>query len=104
MKSPILKYKIRNYLFISVLCISLSLLLLSLCGDIHTNPGPYRPETPGLSICHINESSLAKPGQIDDLYEELCVLHEFDIIGVSESHLDSSIPNYQVDLPNYNLC
>ena len=75
MKSPILKYKIRNFLFIAVLCISLSLLLLSLCGDIHTNPGPYRPETPGLSICHINERSLAKPGRIDDLYEELCILH-----------------------------
>ena len=102
MKSPIFKYKIRNYFFISVLCISLLLLLL--CGDIHPNPGPYRPETPSLSTCHINARSLAKPGRIDDIYEELCILHEFDIIGVSESHLDSSIPNYQVDLPNYNLC
>ena len=75
MKSHIFKYKIRNYLFISVLCISLSLLLLLLCGDIHPNPGPYRPETPGLSICHINARSFAKPGRIDDLYEELCILH-----------------------------
>ena len=52
-----------------MLCISLSLLLLLLCGDIHQNPGPYRPEKPCLSICHINARSLAKPGRIDDLYE-----------------------------------
>ena len=86
MKSPIFKYKMRNYLFISVLCISLSLLLLLLCGDIHPNP------------------CFSKPGRIDDLYKELCILDEFDIIGVSESHLDSFIPNNQVDLLNYNLC
>ena len=72
--------------------------------NIHQKPGSYGPETPGLSICHINVRSFAKSGRIDDLYEKLCILHEFDIFGASESHLHLSVPNYLVDLPNYNLC
>ena len=79
------------------------LLLLLLCGDIHPNPGPNINKSLGLSLCHINARSLGKPGRIDDIYEELCVLHEFDIIGVSETHLGPSIPDYKVDLLNYNL-
>ena len=80
-----------------------ALLLLLLCGDIHPNPGPNISKSLGLSLCHINARSLGKPGRIDDIYEELCVLHEFDIIGVSETHLGPSIPDYRVDLLNYNL-
>lgn len=65
------------------------MLLLLLCGDIHPNPGPQLLNN--LSVCHVNARSLAKPGRVDDLYEELCVLHEFDLIAVSETHLDPSI-------------
>ena len=86
----IFKCKISNYLLFSVLCMSLSLVLL--CRVVHPKPGPYRP---GLSICHIDAKSFVKHGRIDDLYKELYILKEFAIIGVSESNIDSSIPNYK---------
>ena len=28
---------------------------------------------------------------VDDIHDELCALHNFDLIGVSESHLDNNI-------------
>ena len=37
------------------------------------------------------------------IHKELCSLHEFYIIGVSEILHDISIPNFQVDLLNYNI-
>ena len=45
MKSPIFKYKIRNYLFISVLCVSLSLFCETQCRHsvkvrLYNTPSP----------------------------------------------------------------
>ena len=33
--------------------------------------------------------------------DELCALHNFDLIGVSESHLDNNIAASQVEFPDY---
>ena len=54
-------------------------------------------------MCHINARSLFKPGRLDEIYLELCCLHQFDIIAVSESHLSDAIPDLDVNLPKYNL-
>ena len=41
-----------------------------------------------LSLCHVNARSLLQPSRLDDIHDELCALHNFDLIGVSESHFD----------------
>ena len=82
----------------SIMLISMILLL---AGDIHPHPGPVYPNS--LSICHINARSLTKDGRIEDMYLELCSLHAFDIIGVSETHLGPNVTDNDVELVNYSL-
>lgn len=79
----------------------LCLLLLIASGDIHPNPGPAMPE--GIQICHTNARSILKPGRLDEFYLELCCLHNFDIIGISESHTCTAIPDFDISIPNYNV-
>ena len=81
----------------------LLVLLLLACGDIHPNPGPINNNIKGIHMCQINARSLFKPGRLDEIYLELCCLHQFDIIAVSESHLSGSIPDCDVNIPKYNL-
>ena len=81
------------------LCI---ILLLLLCGDVHTNPGPD-DVIKALRFCHVNARSILKSGRLEELYLELCSLHEFDVIGISESHLDSKIPDVDVEFNNYSV-
>lgn len=79
----------------------LCMLLLIVCGDIHPNPGPIVRTDTGINVCHANARSILKPGRLDELYEELCCLHAFDIIGISESHLSESVPDSDICIPNY---
>ena len=73
-----------------------------LCGDVHTNPGPD-DVIKALRFCHVNARSILKSGRLEELYLELCSLHEFDVIGISESHLDSKIPDVDVEFNNYSV-
>lgn len=79
----------------------LCILLLLVSGDVHPNPGPSPPD--GIRMCHLNARSLLKPGRLDEIYLELCSLHCFDIIAVSESHLCNTIPDTDIAIPNYNV-
>ena len=81
------------------LCI---ILLLLLCGDAHTNPGPD-DVIKALRFCHVNARSILKSGRLEELYLELCSLHEFDVIGISETHIDSKIPDVDVEFNNYSV-
>ena len=50
----------------------LIMLDLSLCGDIHSNPGPLCDKSKQLSMCHINARSLLSNGPLDSpLYSKL---------------------------------
>ena len=90
----------------------LILLLLS-CGDIHPNPGPNTGEnnccTKTLSVCHLNVNSLyvrsdSNPGyKLDEIYSSLCLADKYDVICISETWLNPSIPNSNVELPAYSL-
>lgn len=53
------------------------------------------------TVCHINARSILKPGRLDEMYLELCSLHHFGIIGVTETHLSNDIPDTDVSIPNY---
>ena len=80
----------------------LFLLLLIVSGDIHPNPGPNGSMETDISFCHVNARSILKPGRLEELYLELCCLHQFDIIGISESHLNNEIPDSDINIPNYS--
>lgn len=57
-------------------------------SDLETNPGPMPNnfKTKNLSVVHNNVCSL--PNKVDVIYNELS---EYDIIGITETHLDSSV-------------
>ena len=82
-------------------------LLLLICGDIHTNPGPVFDDT--LSICHLNVNSLyvrSDPNpsyKLDEIYSIYCIEKKCTIICLSETWLNPSIPDTNIELPGYDL-
>ena len=83
------------FLFIFQHVITLKLLLRS--GDIESNPGPKSKHS--LSICHFNINSLSAHNfaKLSSL-KAFNSVHNFDIICLSESFLDSSFPSNNPDL------
>ena len=75
------------------------LLLLLLCGDVHPNPGPCIND----SVCHLNARSIAAPHRLDDMENVFVGCHGFDIITASETHLDSTVTEAQVELSGYDF-
>ena len=76
-------------------------LLLLLSGDVHPNPGPVNNKH--FSFSHINSRSLTTPNRISEIKDFIGNLHEFDIVGISETHLDSSIKDSLISIPNYKI-
>ena len=76
--------------------IVLILMLLSLCGDVHPNPGPPQTQQP-LGICHINARSLTAPNRLDLIEQDLILDKAFDIVGLTETHLDESVSHIAVN-------
>ena len=75
------------------------LLLLIISGDIETNPGPKCY----FKVAHINCRSLLATSRLHDIETVLVKYHQFDIIALTETHIDASVSNHQVALPNYNI-
>ena len=77
----------------------LQILLVLLSGDVEINPGPKRTPKANLSICHyINYDKLS-------LLRAYLAFHNFDIIFLSETYLNSSnSPDDEtLEIPGYNL-
>ena len=69
--------------------VSCMTLLLLRAGDIETNPGPKK----SIKFCHWNLNGLAAHGFVKiPLIEAFINTHNFDIICLSETFLDSTIP------------
>ena len=84
-------------------------LLLLLSGDIHPNPGPLDPQfvntwapfnKSGLHFIHININSLLP--KIDEI-RSMALNTNAALIGITESKLDESIPNSEININNYIL-
>ena len=78
---------------------------LLLChGDIETNLGPKKLKKPSLSVCHWNLNSLSAHS-----FSKLTQLkayiskYKHDFICLSETYLDSSIPDSLLEIDGYNL-
>ena len=66
-------------------------------GDIELNPGPRKSKENNLSICHWNLNSITAHN-----FSKL-TQHKYDFICLSETYLDSSIPDNSIEIEGYNL-
>ena len=91
--------------------------ILLLSGDIEQNPGwqgnkdqdsdylqefarSIHPGSNNLSVAHINIRSLRN--KVDEV-KLLLLVCRFDILAITETHLDSKIPNRQLEIENYKI-
>ena len=80
--------------------------LIILSADVEVNPGPKNSVSECLSICHWNLNSiLAHDYSKLFLLKAYISVHKFDIICLSETYLDSTVPLDDVNLviSRYNL-
>ena len=79
---------------------------MSLQPDVEINPGPLSNCKEYLSICHWNlNSTSAHDYSKLFLLKAYIILHKFDIICLSETNLDSTVPNDddKLRIPGYTL-
>ena len=100
----------RSLYFTSVLSyihyVWLFSLAIKLSGDIRENLGPKANHCDCLSICHWNLNSICEHNFIKlSLFCAYISINKIDIICLSETYLDSSIPSDDdnLELPGYNL-
>ena len=77
-----------------------------LSGDIETNPGPITNYAQGFKICHWNLNNIATENFVKiPLLEAYAITHNFDIVCLSETFLDSSYSNGdpRLQLSGYSL-
>ena len=95
-------------------CINLNIdtlligLILSLCGDVHPNPGPINKEfhpNRRLKLCHINVRSLSSDNfyKVNLINSKLVLLDQYDVICISETWLDKWVSNTDLAIQGYNL-
>ena len=73
-------------------------------GGIELNPGPRKLKINSFSICHWNLSSLAEH-KFSKLTQLIAYnsIYKHDFICLSETYLDSSIPDKLIDIEGYKL-
>ena len=69
----------------------LSLTIMRLSGDIEENRGPERNSNQSFSICHWNLNSITAHNYLKiSLLRAYISLHNFDVVCISETYLDST--------------
>ena len=86
-----------EYAFIFLLTLTYIFLLLQCHGDIEVNPGPQKLKPKSLLVCHWNLNSLSAHN-----FSKLTQLKAY-IICLSETCLDSTIPESLLEIDGYNL-
>ncbi len=82
-------------------------MLLLKCGDIESNPGPT-------TFCHLNARSLlsgvdltkhieSQYSLLDEIYETLVYINDFDIIGIGETWLSDKVLESDLTLAGYHV-
>ena len=98
----------RKILYLSMIGIYLhhiwlSLTIIRLSGDIEENPGPKRNS---FSICHWNLNSITAHNYLKvSLLRAYISLHNFDVVCISETYLDSTtaLDDENLHIAGYNL-
>ena len=69
----------------------LSLTIIRLRGDIEENPGSKRNSNQSFSICHWNLNSITAHNYLKvSLLRAYTSFHNFDVVCISETYLDST--------------
>ena len=107
--SKFLSKHLITYYFLSQICLIFNIFiqyfLLTICGDIETNPGPSN-DAKSLSICHWNLNGISTQNYVKlSMIEAYNALYNYDIICISETFLDSSHSdnNSALKLKGYEL-
>ena len=79
-------------------------ILLIISDTVHLNPGPDILKK-NLKLGHVNMRSLCPTSsdKLEDLQNTLCKTEKCDIIAVSETWLDPTITNKQIELSDYQV-
>ena len=78
--------------------------MVLLCGDIEENPGPTTKPNYNLSVCHWNVNSIPFHNfQKITVLEGFVASHKFDIICISETFLNSTYEDNDLNLNGYSL-
>ena len=93
-------------MFAFILCFhaAFAFLLLLKHGDVEIKPGPKKKKTRFFSCLHWNINSILAHNKLT-LLQAYNTIHQYDILCISETYLDSSISNDDttLSLPGYNL-
>lgn len=78
-------------------------MLLIMSGDIEANPGPQMPKRNGLSFAVWNiDSLLARGGCKIPLIEGLASSFQYDLLGLCETYLTSSVTPEQIEMNGFS--
>lgn len=83
--------------------------LLKLIDDIELNPGPNYSvkantrNTNNVKVAHLNVCSLKCRNQFW-LVKETILSIKFEMFTISESWLDASVSDLEIEVPGYNIC
>ena len=81
--------------------------MLFACGDIELNPGPKKGSSCyNFSVCHWNLNSITAHNFAKiDLLQAYNIIHQYDMICLSESYLDASVSsdNDNLNIDGYKL-
>ena len=102
----VLRNHLSNTFVIFLVYLLYHIRLIKLSGDIEPNPGPKPSSSKNFSICHWNLNSIAYHDFFKvKLLTAYNLLHNIDIIGISESYLNSE--NFSSDnnlnITGYNM-
>ena len=92
----------KYYFFGFYIMVFINLILL--CGDIEENPGPKTKPDGNLSVCHWNVNSIPSHNfQKIAVLESFVAMHKFDIICISETFLNNTYEDNDLNLNGYSL-
>ena len=78
--------------------------MITLSGDVELNPGPKRNTVQTFSVCHWNLNSICAHNFAKlTLLRAYVRVHKFDIICLSETYLDYSIDDENLEISGYYL-
>ena len=95
-----------NLTFLYIYLLWLFAIVFNRSGDIEKNPGPKAKSCQSFSICHWNLNSIPAHNFAKlSLLQAYNTIHKYDIICLSETYLNSSIPNDDdnLEIPGYSL-
>ena len=95
-----------NMIDVYIHYIWLCLTVIRLSGDIEENPAPKCNSNQSFLICHWNVSSITTHKYLKiSLLKYLFSLHNFDVVWISETYLDSTtaLDNKNLEIAGYNL-